>query len=354
MTSPKLVWDIGTGYDLFVSLHTLHHPKDFGLRGAWAVGVRSRLPTAEREFLQDILAFMIWPLDWVHEHTAGVKTATAVLETLRHTPPEQRLLQMSYPKPDDEADQRLLEVMDRGSWTAADEEFLHQQYSKHNTHKIWRYKRQNLPILLNAWQNPAEFGDKYLTALEAYYEVFFAEDEERLQPALEQALAEAQELAKGLPVLALLKELSQGVEFEQTPEVEKLILAPSFWGSPFLLYGRHTAVQQVLLFGARPSSASLVPGDVVPDALFNGLKALADPTRLRILRYLVVEPLTPTELARRLRLRAPTVVHHLHTLRLARLVNLTLTPDGQRYAARRETVAETCVLLNEFLDKEEG
>lgn len=353
MTSPKLVWDIGTGYDLFVSLHTLHQPKAFGLRGSWAVGVRSRLPTAEREFLQDILTFMIWPLDWVYDHVADPKTATAVLEALRRTPPAQRLAQMSYPRADNEADQCLLEVMDKGVWTEADEEFLHQQYSKRKSHRIWQYKRQNLPILLKAWQNPAEFGEKYLAALEAYYEVFFAEDEERLQPALEEALTEAQAIAQKLSVRALLKELSQGVEFEQPPEVEKLILAPSFWGSPFLLYGRHTAVQQVLLFGARPSDASLVPGDVVPDALFNGLKALADPTRLRILRYLVAEPLTPTELARRLRLRAPTVVHHLQTLRLARLVNLTVTPEGPRYTARRETVSETCVLLNGFLDKEE-
>lgn len=353
MTSPTLVWDIGTGYDLFVSLHTLHHPKDFGLRGAWAVGVRSRLPTAEREFLQDIMAFMGWPIDWVYDHVPAPKTATAVLDTLRQISPEMRLKQMTYFDPDNEADQRLLTIAERGTWTAADEDFLHQKYAEMHSKKGKRYKRKTLSPMLDAWQNPAEFGEKYLSALEAYYDAFFAEDEERLQPALEDALAQAQALAQELPVVALLKELSQGVEFEQAPDVQKLVLAPSFWGSPFLLYGRHTAVRQMLLFGARPSDASLVPGDVVPDALFNGLKALADPTRLRILRYLVAEPLTPTELARRLRLRAPTVVHHLHTLRLARLVNLILTPDGQRYTARRETVAETCALLNEFLDKEE-
>jgi len=74
----------------------------------------------------------------------------------------------------------------------------------------------------------------------------------------------------------------------------------------------------------------------VPDALLHGLQALGDPTRLRILRYLAEGAHTPTELARRLRLRPPTVVHHLHVLRLAGLVYLTVEGRQRRYAARTE------------------
>ncbi|NJN55024.1 MAG: ArsR family transcriptional regulator, partial [Anaerolineae bacterium] len=48
----------------------------------------------------------------------------------------------------------------------------------------------------------------------------------------------------------------------------------------------------------------------------------------RILKYLSEEPLTPAELARRLRLRPPTVIHHLDALRLARLVHVTLSQQG--------------------------
>jgi DNA-binding transcriptional ArsR family regulator len=105
----------------------------------------------------------------------------------------------------------------------------------------------------------------------------------------------------------------------------------------------------LLVFGGRPATTSIVPGDLISDALFQALRALADPTRLRILRYLMSEPMTPAELARRLRLRAPTVVHHLHTLRLARLVYLTISHDGKRYQARREAINETYALLDAFL-----
>jgi DNA-binding transcriptional ArsR family regulator len=87
--------------------------------------------------------------------------------------------------------------------------------------------------------------------------------------------------------------------------------------------------------------------------LLGALKALGDPTRLRILRYLVAESLTPTQLARRLRLRAPTVVHHLDVLRLARLVHLTLkSGEKWRYAARPEAVRTTFDALEEFLEAE--
>ena len=77
----------------------------------------------------------------------------------------------------------------------------------------------------------------------------------------------------------------------------------------------------------------------------------SDP-RLRILRYLSEEPLTPAELARRLRLRPPTVIHHLDALRLARLVNVTLSVNGRRYQARHEAIKTVCSMLGNFLEGE--
>ena len=80
------------------------------------------------------------------------------------------------------------------------------------------------------------------------------------------------------------------------------------------------------------------------------IKTLGDPTRLKILRYLAQENITPAELARRLRLRAPTVTHHLNLLRLAGLVYLTLGEKGKRrYEARPDAVDEAFALLRTFL-----
>ena len=49
---PTFTWNIGTAYDLLISLHVLHQPDRFGLRPAWAAGVRNRLQPDERRFLQ--------------------------------------------------------------------------------------------------------------------------------------------------------------------------------------------------------------------------------------------------------------------------------------------------------------
>jgi DNA-binding transcriptional ArsR family regulator len=108
----------------------------------------------------------------------------------------------------------------------------------------------------------------------------------------------------------------------------------------------------IMTYGARPATVSLVPGEEVPDGLLRALKAMADPTRLRIMQYLADEPLTPTQLARKLRLRAPTVIHHLRTLRMAGLVQLTLEEGGEkRYGIRREIPGATFASLDNFLSE---
>ena len=99
---------------------------------------------------------------------------------------------------------------------------------------------------------------------------------------------------------------------------------------------------------------SVVPGAGAPDLLVTALKSLADPTRLRILRFLSREPLSPAELARQLRLRPPTVTHHLQALRLAGLVQITVNERNERrYAARLETLNELNITLLDFLTKQD-
>ncbi|MFH1446959.1 MAG: winged helix-turn-helix domain-containing protein, partial [Chloroflexota bacterium] len=126
---------------------------------------------------------------------------------------------------------------------------------------------------------------------------------------------------------------------------------PSFWGAPFLFYDHLDTHTNMLLFGARPDDCTLVPGDIVPESLLRGLKALADPTRLRILRSLNKVPQTPTQLAHILRLRAPTVIHHLRALRLAGLVQVTVSSQGERnYATRFESFGNTQDKLQIFIN----
>ncbi len=131
---------------------------------------------------------------------------------------------------------------------------------------------------------------------------------------------------------------------------ERMVFTPSYWITPLVVWSGIAEDEGMFLFGARPDDASLVPGEVVPDRLLLVLKALADPTRLKILRYLFEGSLTPAELARRLRLRAPTVTHHLKTLRLAGLVHITFEEKGEkRYASRLSAVSGMCNGLYRYI-----
>jgi DNA-binding transcriptional ArsR family regulator len=219
------------------------------------------------------------------------------------------------------------------------------------------YSPERLANVLHWWSHPEEFGERYLEALRAYQEVFFAEEEKRIGPALEETLSRAQELATRLELPDLLEELSQGLRFDEPPEIPEVVLVPSYWGSPFVHFGSVGEGRELWLFGARPPDTSLVPGEAVPDALVRKLKALSDPTRLRILRYLAEEPLAPAQLARRLRLRTPTVMHHLKALRSAGLVRLTIGMgpgrETKHYAARSEAVSDAFNSLKGFLEKSE-
>ena len=344
---PKLSWDIGTAYDLFVSLKVIHRPADYGLRASWAAGVRSRLPNKLREALELSNAILHIPMHWLHT-LPEPKNASVVLQGLAAIPPAERLPILFFP-PD--ADNDYKEILSSSAhkehWSSAEFKVLREAYKS-----PYRKSPANLiEQLFSAWSEPERFGENLLSAIKVYIESFFDEEEQRIIPALKEGLALAQARAQSLALPALLEELSLGVRFEEVLNVSALVLAPSFWGAPFLFYDHLDADTYMLLFGARPDDCTLVPGDIVPESLLRGLKALADPTRLRILRSLNKGPQTPTQLAHILRLRAPTVIHHLHALRLAGLVQVTVSSHGERnYSARFEGFDSTQEILQKFIN----
>ena len=91
ITEPNLSWDSGTAYDMFLSLQVLHEPSTFGLRAAWAAGMRSRLPVTERETLEQFQkAKMTTPFHWVYG-LPSPKDGAVVLRALKEMAPADRL-----------------------------------------------------------------------------------------------------------------------------------------------------------------------------------------------------------------------------------------------------------------------
>ncbi len=347
----KIVWDKGTAYDFFASLHVLHYPAKYGLRAAWAAGVRSRLSQRDREFLEDVFSLFQEPFLWVYT-LPQPKDADTTLYAIKQIPPAQRLFQLElFSIGDKLLIEHLGEVRDRGSWAGDDLDFFTERVTKSEGGSAFSPKK--IEKILDIYADTEAFGDAYLEAFQSYDEVFFAEEEKRIAPKIDAALENARQRAQELPFLELLEELSRGLQFEEFPGVTEIILVPTYWLSPLFTEVKCGGGREMMLFGGRPPGESLVPGEIVPEDLLQFLKALADPSRLRILRYLMQEQLTQAELARRLRLRAPTLTHHLHILRLAGLVRLVMRGKSERlYFARMESIKGIYAILKDFLEQD--
>jgi len=344
-TSTKLLWDVGTAYELFVSLKVLHEPEMFGLRASWTAGIRSRIPSAERKFLEETIPFTGVPMQWISTLT-DPKDSVSVLWQLRQIDPASRMLTVHVEKSDFPHADIIRNIVENKSYTDAEFETLRDKYAggKH------QHTKEDLKRYLDWWTRPVEFGEMYLSSIQVYHQSFFAEEEKRLAPVLQAALQRGQELASRLSVPELIAELSQGIHFDDLNNARELTLVPAFWSTPLILFDILDDGRAIVLYGARPATMSAIPGGILPDGLLNALKALADPTRLKILRYIAQDPQTPSKLAKRLRLRAPTVTHHLNELRLAGLVNMTMEGQEKRYTARFEAVEATFTTLQQFLE----
>jgi DNA-binding transcriptional ArsR family regulator len=346
---PFLSWDVGTAYEFFVSLYVLHEPENYDLRPSWAAKIRSRIPMTERTFLEETLDFINFPLAWLYR-LPQPKNAVTVLYALQQIPPEQRGRVLLDLEPGIRPESKcLLDIAARRSWDKNNLAVLVPILcaNGHGTNE------QSLIKFLNWWARPEDFGNLLLSGLQAYYQAFFEQEEKRVGPVLELGLEHAKQLAGQLTIPDLIAALSQGVRFTEDLGSE-LVIIPTYWMTPLVHLGELGKGQKMFMFGARPATMSAIPGELVPDGLLISLKALADPTRLKILCYLNQEELTPSELSRRLNLRAPTVTHHLKELRLAGLVNLTLHGQEKLYRARLEALDAMQVDLKGFLKNTTG
>jgi DNA-binding transcriptional ArsR family regulator len=346
----KLRWYSGTAYDFFISLLALHHPGDFGIRPNWTAGVRQRLSIVHREILEHVYSFASVPLDWVTS-LPEPKDAFPVLDQARKLVPGDRLQNLTLPlNTSPEVRETLEHIAKHGSVTSGEKSLLGSKITRRNR----LLKTSEMEDLLKVWKNAERSSEQMLTALQEYYTVFFADEETRIRPVLQAGLAHARELSGQRTPSGLVEELSNGVRFEDVGAAQELILVPSYWSTPFVFPSNPAERKMQIVFGCRPEVQSIHPGADTPDKLINGLKSLADPTRLRILRYLSGQPLTPTELSRLLRLRPPTVFHHLQVLRMAGLVAIRVSENGEkRYTTRAETLNVIFGSVKDFLNKQD-
>jgi DNA-binding transcriptional ArsR family regulator len=205
--------------------------------------------------------------------------------------------------------------------------------------------------LLADMADPRTTKKRWLNVMREYQTVFFAEEEKREKPALERMLAEAQAMASTTTVPNLIERLSNGFTISQDIDLRRLVLVPSIWLHPFVLRFDIAEKELFVAWGAHPPGYKLVPGESVPEDALLVLRALGDPTRLRLLRLIASEPRSLQSLAREVKLSLPTVSHHIRELRVAGLIRLEVAGKGRdsKYTVRWQSAKQAFQQLEQFV-----
>jgi DNA-binding transcriptional ArsR family regulator len=353
-----LEWDWGTAYEFLNSLHTILRPKDHGVPAPWAAGVRKRLSQQGQVDLKLFFSLPFGylgytPMHLVHEMDApkNVRRFLALLESI---PDDDFLRRIHLPLDDDS----LYQITSKAASGKPATDLEIEEYRR----LIGQSSLRSLPSaaevrrILADMSDPASAKKRYLSLLHEYQAVFFAEEEKRVQPVLEKMLADAKKLSKKTNVPDLIERLSNGFTISSDIDLKKLVLVPSVWLHPFVLRLELADGELFVCWGAHPAGYRLVPGESVPDDALLVLRALGDPTRLRLLRLLSAEPRSPQSLAIELKLSLPTVSHHMRELRVAGLVRIELAGKGResKYTVRWPSAQRAFQQLEDFVLGEAG
>jgi DNA-binding transcriptional ArsR family regulator len=352
--SDSLEWDWGTAYDLILSLRSLFHPKEYGLPPPWAAGVRKRLSSQSQRDLKDFFSpaygFLVYmPLHLILEMDAP-KNGEHLLSYLEQIPEQEFSRRMCRPVLNDEELTRITANALAGEEIS---EVDMEEYRRGiaRSHVTTTPTAAEVRRVFAEMKNPEMTKQRWISAVREYYEAFFAEEEKRLAPTLEKMVEQAQETAKTASVPDLIERLSNGFTISKDIDLSRLVLVPSIWSHPFVTPMELSERELCLVWGAHPSGFKLVPGESVPNDAMLVLKAMNDPTRLRLLRLIANKPRSLISLSQEVKLSLPTVSHHIRELRGAGLIRLEVGGKGRenKYTVRWQSAQAAFEELEQFV-----
>jgi DNA-binding transcriptional ArsR family regulator len=183
--------------------------------------------------------------------------------------------------------------------------------------------------------------------LRRWNEAYFRQVDPALLEGLAKEAAVRRQLVKRSPAGAF-ERATNGVILEPDPGLERAVLIPQYHFRPWNLHARlKGAVVYLYPVDVLPTE----PGHPSPD-LLRLTRALADESRLRILRFLAPEPRPFSDVVRFIALAKSTVHHHLVALRAAGLIRVHVFPDGpERYSLRPGSLDRLEERLADFLEE---
>lgn len=185
---------------------------------------------------------------------------------------------------------------------------------------------------------PKDIGvrrDHGVAVLRAWNDGYFRHLDRSILDGLRSDAGAKRAMLKRMKPEAVFEEATSGAVLEPSPSIERVVLSPQYHARPWNLHDRR-AWGRVYQYPA--DVLRLQAGEPSP-ALLRLTRALADESRLRILRYLSRGPRTFTEVAKFSGLAKSTVHYHMVALRAAGLIRVHVADDSpDRYSLRPDAL----------------
>jgi len=171
-----------------------------------------------------------------------------------------------------------------------------------------------------------------LHLVKRWNEEYFQQIAPSILPSLEMDFKQKSELLRKEAPSDFVEKVTNGLLLRGFSEVKKVILYPVYHASPIITFAHFP---QVHYYGY---PVDLIPSSEEPSpSLMRRGVALTDKNRLQILRYLVNNERSFTDIVKYIGLAKSTVHHHLISLRAAGLVQVIVTPhSSDRFRLREE------------------
>ncbi|MCG7407132.1 winged helix-turn-helix domain-containing protein [Paenibacillus sp. ACRRX] len=185
----------------------------------------------------------------------------------------------------------------------------------------------------------------YIPALILWYDHYLRWSVPLWEPALIADANEKRRLMSKMNPTDLIEIATNGVVLDTDGEIQEVVLAPMWHYRP--INNTCTFKHSTLMLYSIDLPEDTA--DTPPQSLKRMISALADDTRLRILRMIAVNPVTFAELSEHLNLGKNAVQHHLAVLRSAGYIRTYWSGKVEQIALRQEGLADLSVFLEDYV-----
>ena len=181
---------------------------------------------------------------------------------------------------------------------------------------------------------PEAHGEQLISAICAVRPLWDELEPEAMGAISRDVAYRQSQLDDGRDIGSIVLEATNGYELAPEAGVQRVVLLPSYWIRPWIVLGaRHDA--EVITTVVADQFVSL-PSEAPSPALLRLFKALADESRLKLLRRMSTGPISLTEATAELDVAKATAHHHLSILRQAGLVATRGEGRSSRYSLRED------------------